>query len=162
MKWQRNGRQATFAVVLLLLNACGGDPAGEACSIEGSGFTASHDCASRCLSRWQVNCPGGERVSPQVCAGRSGCEPGTCPQGQVCYHFDDPFELRSYCIPDDVCGQLAGDDQRRRWERDSMQAAAAMRASYAERRAQRKDGAVTAPVDAIAPDQASMPEPAAP
>ncbi|TAK53884.1 MAG: hypothetical protein EPO25_09070 [Gammaproteobacteria bacterium] len=96
-------RLAALLVAGLALAACG-DPAGAPCAIRGSGFTSSHDCATKCLALWSVNCPDGSSVQPGVCAGRRGCEAGSCPEGQYCYHFDDPFEERSYCIPDTVCG----------------------------------------------------------
>ena len=114
---------------IALLAACG-KPAGSPCMIKGSGFTASHDCASKCLSRWQVRCPDGEAIMPRVCAGKKDCEPGSCPDGQVCYHFDDPFEARSYCIPDTVCGRAPGLEQRRHWERASRDKAARSRADW--------------------------------
>lgn len=134
---------AAVMLSALLLAACG-KPAGSPCSITGSGFTSSHDCSTKCLSRWAVNCPDGSGVTPGVCAGREGCEPGSCPQGQACYAFDDPFEDRSYCLPDNVCGQTLSDADRQRWEQDSFTAAAAMRARYDRKRAQHS-GAVTAP-----------------
>lgn len=126
----------------LLLSACG-KPAGSPCAFTGSGFHARHDCATQCLARWTVNCPGGETLQPQVCAGRSGCQPGDCADGEVCYHFDDPFEERSYCVPDDLCGALS-DDALQAWERDSRQAAADLRAHYEAKRA-RRTGQATAP-----------------
>lgn len=143
------------SVVLALLVAGCGNPVGTPCSIEGSGFTASHDCATKCLSRWTVNCPDGTTVRPGVCAGDSGCQPGECPSGQVCYHFDDPFETRSYCIPDNVCGMQPDDDVRSRWELDSKTAAAAMRARYESKRQPRT---ATAPAMTTTPATPTPPE----
>lgn len=146
------------AFLLLLLGGGCGHPAGTACQITGSGFTASHDCATKCLSRWTVNCPDGTRVTPAVCAGASGCEPGGCPSGQVCYHFDDPFDVVSYCIPDDVCGELTGAATHQGWEQDSKQAAAALRARYDARR-QRRESVLepTAPAAPAAEPPATEP-----
>lgn len=136
------GRTSGVLTLCFMLPGCGA-PAGTACSITGSGFTASHDCATKCLSRWSVNCPDGTRVQPAVCAGKEGCSPGGCPDGHACYHFDDPFELRSYCIPDTVCGPAPDAATRARWEQDAMAVAAAMRAEY-EARQQRRSGTPTA------------------
>lgn len=142
------------AALALLVTGCG-NPVGTPCSIEGSGFTASHDCATKCLARWTVNCPDGATVRPGVCAGVSGCQPGECPSGQVCYHFDDPFETRSYCIPDNVCGMQPDDDVRSRWELDSKAAAAAMRSRYESKRQPR---AATAPTMTTEPAIPAPPE----
>jgi len=137
-------RAMFLACVVALVGGCG-KPAGAPCTITGSGFTASHDCASKCLARWNIYCPDGSRVTPGVCAGRETCTVASCPDGQLCYYFDDPFEERSFCIPDDVCGAPPKRDDRLRWEKDSSARAAALRAEYDARRAGRS-GAVTAPV----------------
>ncbi len=92
-------------LVALLLSGCG-NPAGTPCQTQGSGFTASHDCQHRCLSRWSVTCPDGKRVTPNTCSGSFSCSPGSCPDGQVCYHDDDPFDDRSYCVMANTCGDL--------------------------------------------------------
>ena len=142
-------RMAWPMLCMLLLAACG-KPAGSPCSITGSGFTSSHDCATKCLSRWAVNCPDGSRVTPGVCAGREGCTPGSCPNGLACYTFDDPFEDRSYCLPDTVCGAPMSADARLRWEQDSADAAAAKRAAWAAKFPKRQ-GTVTAPAEPLMP-----------
>jgi hypothetical protein len=135
-------RTAGVLALCFVLPGCG-EPAGTPCSITGSGFTASHDCATKCLSRWSVNCPDGSRVQPAVCAGEEGCKPGDCPDGQICYHFDDPFEVQSYCIPDTVCRAATDAAARARWEQEAMAVAAALRAEY-EAKSQRQSGKPTA------------------
>lgn len=134
---------------MLWLTACG-QPAGTACSIAGSGFTSSHDCATKCLALWAVNCPDNTSVMPAVCAGRRGCSPGSCPDGQVCYTFDDPFDERSYCVPDTVCGAPPPAQARRRWELESASRAAASREAMAAKRA-RRTGVPKTPTDSTAP-----------
>ncbi len=134
---------ATVLVAGLSLVACG-DPAGAPCTINGSGFTSSHECATQCLALWSVNCPDGSSVLPGVCAGEPGCEAGSCPEGQSCYHFDDPFEDRSYCVPDTVCGGLTDRITRRRWEEDSAARALRLRQEMESRQSHRSGG-VTAP-----------------
>lgn len=94
-------------VIALLLVGCG-NPAGTPCETTGSGFTASHDCKYRCLSRWTVACPDGNRVTPGTCSGAFECSPGSCPDGQVCYHDADPFDDRSFCVMANTCGNLSG------------------------------------------------------
>ena len=120
------------AIGLLMLVAltlgCGRNSAGTPCEIEGSGFHARHDCRHKCLSRWQLTCPGGEKITSDVCSGAFGCESGGCPTGQVCYHDDDPFEDRSFCVVANSCGDLdAG--ALAQWERDREEAQARVRAA---------------------------------
>jgi hypothetical protein len=130
-------------VLVLMVSGCG-RPAGSACLFEGSGFTASDPCATRCLSHWDIACPDGTVVHPKVCAGKKDCTPGSCPDGQVCYAFDDPFEDRRYCIPDNVCGVLPDAAARAHWEQAAAQKAAATRAKWEAKRQPR--GAVTKPM----------------
>ena len=103
-----------YSLITLLLAGCG-NPAGTPCEIKGSGFTASHDCQHRCLSRWTVVCPDDHRVTPGTCSGSFECAPGSCPDGQVCYHDDDPFDDRSFCVMANTCGNLS-DSALRDWE----------------------------------------------
>jgi hypothetical protein len=119
-----------LALAVGLLSASCGRPVGSACAIEGSGFTARDVCSTQCLSRWTVQCPEGDAVMPQVCAGRASCQVGGCPDGQACYHFDDPFAEVSYCIPDNVCGAAPAPDARLRWERSARDRAAEVRARF--------------------------------
>lgn len=120
-----------------------GKSAGSPCAITGSGFHARHDCRSKCLSRWRVVCLDGSAIIPGVCAGREGCALGSCPAGQICYHFDDPFEVRHYCIPDDVCGGGLSAEERQRWEQAAAERAAAARAG----RRPAAGGATTVPAE---------------
>ena len=135
-------RALGFAV-LLCLAGCG-DPIGTPCAIQGSGFHASDDCRYRCLQYRGINCPDGSAVNPHICSGEERCAPGSCPQGQICYHIADPFNEESYCVPADVCGSV---DQSRlsQWESDSAAAAQALRLEYLERQRLRSDGPTTKP-----------------
>ena len=144
------------AAAALLLAACG-DPVGMPCQIVGSGFTASHDCATKCLSRWSVLCPGGDSVMPNVCAGARDCAPGQCPDGQLCYHFDDPFEERSYCVPATVCGAELTGGAARAWELEAQALAAASREKSAERK-RRREQAIRAGQPAVAPQAEPLPD----
>lgn len=130
----------------LLLGACGGQSVGTPCAFTGDGFQSRHNCATQCLARWDVQCSDGRELQPAVCAGRADCTPGSCPDGQVCYSFDDSFEERSYCLPDNVCGATTSIDLLQRWERDSAAQAAASRAAMAAKR-QHRSGAVKAPAE---------------
>lgn len=141
--------RALLTLTVLLLAACG-KPAGSPCSITGDGFTARHNCATKCLSRWTVNCPDGSKLTPNVCAGRQDCTPGSCPENQACYSFDDPFEKQSYCVPDTVCGAPMTPAARARWEQDSSDAAAATRAAWAAKFPKR-NGGITAPAEPVEP-----------
>lgn len=149
------GRLVLIGCAAAWFAACG-KPAGAPCAITGDGFHARHDCATKCLSRWNVICPDGSRVTPNVCAGRETCLPDSCPAAQLCYHFDDPFEERSYCIPEDICGDAPVADVKRRWETESAERAAATRAHYEAKKALRS-GAVTAPAEPLQPTAESPP-----
>ena len=145
-------------LVLTLLSGCG-DPAGHPCAIVGDGFHASDPCRHRCLSRWSVVCPDGEAVIPGVCSGAFGCRPGSCPAGQACYHDNDPFDDRSYCLPADVCGVQA-DDTLGRWERQTQarqEETGAVRRVRESRRAEAATSGITAPVDVRTASAADMP-----
>ncbi len=102
-------------VIVVLLLAGWGGPASTPCLSKGSGLTASHNCRHRCLSRWAVSCPDGNNVTPNTCSGVFACSPGSCPEGQVCYHDTDPFDDRSFCIAADTCGNLSAAELQR-WE----------------------------------------------
>ncbi len=128
----------------LLLNACG-EPAGTPCAIRGSGFTAKHDCQEKCLSRQKVHCPDGTGILPKACSGEQGCMPGSCPDGQACYHIDDPFDVRSLCVMADTCGALTR-EQVAEWELSSAERAAAIRAKYRKSKAPEKP-TVSEPAD---------------
>lgn len=127
-------RSTLAALTLLAAVGCGAGP-GEPCATSGSGFTASDPCRSKCLDRWGIECPGGETIHPGLCAGREGCEPGACPDDQICYRFNDPFENRTFCIPRTVCPDAPADeDGRRRWEELSIERAEKTRAEYERRK----------------------------
>ncbi len=140
--------------ITLLLGACG-NPAGTACETEGSGFTASHDCKHRCLSRWGVICPDGSSVAPSTCSGSFGCSPGSCPDGQVCYHDVDPFDDRSFCIVSNTCGDLSK-PALQEWELTSVARQQEVIEARLEKEARRKkwreenpDNLVTSPADDV-------------
>ena len=134
-----------------LLTACGGDPIGAPCEFKGSGFSAGDNCRYRCLDTRQIICPDGSSLRPSQCSGASGCEPGGCPDGQVCYAIDDPFNRESYCVPADLCGGLspAALDG---WEQESFERAAATRALYEEKR-RRREAAKAAGEPLVAPEE---------
>jgi len=149
-------RSWRYTAILMALSfgiaACG-NPAGTPCRTVGSGFHARHDCRHRCLSRWHVTCPSGERVLPNACSGSFGCTPGRCPDGQVCYHDDDPFDDRSFCVMSTTCGQLSK-DKLASWEHERVRIQQQVREKRAEKEARRarwraeNPGATTAtPVD---------------
>lgn len=146
MRMRRRLFISVLAICASLWPAGCGQPAGSACTFQGDGFFSGHDCATKCLARWNVRCPDGRSLPPALCAGREGCTPGSCPDGQVCYSFDDPFEERSYCIPDNVCGEILSSEARLQWEQDSADRAAASRAAMAAKR-QHRSGAVSAPAE---------------
>lgn len=134
----------------LLLAGCG-DPVGASCRFEGSGFTASDNCRHRCLQYREIVCPDGRAIRPQICSGERQCVPGSCPDGQVCYHVDDPFELESYCVPADVCG---GQSARalERWEQASLATSRETLAEWQAKQQRRGKLTPTAPAQALPVD----------
>ncbi len=115
--------------ILLLIPACGAGM-GQPCEIVGSGFTASHDCRYKCLSLTNVLCPDGNRLKPKLCTGPLQCQPGTCPNGSVCYAVDDPFDEVSYCVPETTCPGV-NQDELNSWERRSFERATQTRQNTA-------------------------------
>ncbi len=115
-----------------------GDSAGEACQIAGSGFHASDPCRHKCLSRWKITCPDGQRVQPNQCTGTFDCAPGSCPSGQVCYHDNDPFEDRSFCVADRICGP-ADTETLKRWEMQTKARQVQVRLEREEKRRLRSE-----------------------
>ncbi len=88
-------------ILLLFFSvSCRNDPIGTPCVRKGDGFTASHNCKTKCLSIWKITCPDGSKGNSKVCAGNEGCERHGCSKGEVCYqtNFD-----RAYCIPESIC-----------------------------------------------------------
>lgn len=118
-----------LSLALAALLGCGA-PAGAPCRSSGAGFSLRDPCRTRCLDLWTVTCPDGRTVRPPVCAGAAGCIPGQCPAGQACYHFDDPFEVRAYCLPVDVCPGAPAGPALAAWERASELRAAEARERY--------------------------------
>ena len=118
--------------ILALLTACGGSSVGETCKLKPGalGFGFDDPCRSKCLELEDVICPDGSTVRRAVCAGAEGCQPGSCPAGQLCYSFEDPFEEDFYCIPDDICGAPPAADLRLAWESASRERSEALRAKF--------------------------------
>lgn len=145
---------------VLALAGCGGTPVGEQCKLTTGtmGFGFDDPCTTKCLELETVTCADGSTVRKAVCAGKEGCNPGSCPDGQACYSFEDPFDKEFFCIPDDICdAPPATADERLAWERDSRERSDALRAEY-QRRMDRRTGATTSPVAVLEP----RPAPAAP
>lgn len=129
-------RAAIWVTALLLVAGCG-DNIGAACEITGSGFTAKHNCRVKCLYYNDVQCPDGSTLKPQMCSGASNCNPGSCPDGQICYSYDDPFEKESYCVPATLCGEQT-DAALAAWERESRRRADATREAMEQRMQRRR------------------------
>ena len=122
-----------LAAGVCFFGLCSGDPVGESCRITGSSFFASHDCTHKCLQHRQIICPSGDRIRPKVCSGKADCDPGNCPDGQVCYTIDDPYNRESYCVHNDICGAPLNDADARQWERESRDRAVETRRRRAEK-----------------------------
>ncbi|TNF33004.1 MAG: hypothetical protein EP329_08995 [Deltaproteobacteria bacterium] len=93
-----------FAVAAIpTLPAC--DPVGQpgdACTVTGDGFTRKDSCATMCVN-WEVTCPSGVTVTPDVCAGEVCAASGSCGDGFTCMMVDSvPGNAR--CMPVEVCG----------------------------------------------------------
>lgn len=95
------------AAALLTLAACQpvGQP-GDACTVTGDGFTRKDSCATMCVN-WEVTCPSGVTVTPDVCAGDLCAASGSCAAGYTCMVVDSvPDNAR--CLPIEVCGAVPG------------------------------------------------------
>ncbi len=102
-----SGKRGFFSAKLLIallfaiaFAGCFKDPIGTPCVRKGDGFTARHNCETKCLSIWKIKCPSGEYGNSNVCAGREGCERGSCAKGEVCYQTNMD---RAYCVPESIC-----------------------------------------------------------
>ncbi len=125
---------------LLTLASCGGSPIGDPCKLTSGalGFGFDDPCKTKCLEMEDITCPDGSTVRKAVCAGKAGCDPGSCPDAQACYSFEDPFDKDFYCVPDDICGAPpATVDERLAWERESRERSDAIRAKFKKRMDQR-------------------------
>ncbi len=120
-----------FIAASVALAGCG-DPIGSACSIRGSGFTASNDCRNKCLMYKKIRCPDGSRIAPKVCSGKESCTTGGCPSGQICYFEDDGTDETSYCVLAETCG-VQSDDSLAQWEQDSFTIAEETRRAWSEK-----------------------------
>lgn len=143
------GSLGALLAALLAVGGCGGSPVGEPCELTSGalGFGFDDPCASKCLQLSTVTCADGSTARQAVCAGRRGCDPGGCPAGQVCYSFEDPFEVEDFCIPAQICGTPpASSAEALAWERASRERAEALREKFRQRM-ERREGAVTAPAE---------------
>jgi hypothetical protein len=98
-----------------------------------------------------VTCPDGTTIRRAVCSGREGCDPGSCPAGQACYSFEDPFDEDFYCITADFCGAApATEEALLAWEIESRQRSDALRTQFKERM-DRRTGKASAPAAGLEP-----------
>lgn len=95
------------ALAVIALAACRpvGQP-GDACTVTGDGFTRKDSCATMCVN-WEVTCPSGAIVTPDVCAGELCAGGAGCPSGFAC-HAVDSVPANARCLPVEVCGGLPG------------------------------------------------------
>lgn len=145
-------------LALILLAGCGGSRIGEECKLTSGalGFGFDDPCRTKCLELEEVICADDTRVRKAVCAGREGCDPGSCGEGEICYSFEDPFDKDFFCIPDDICGSPpATAAERLDWELASRQRSDEMRSRFEAKRRRRVDSPT-----AIAKDPIPEPKPA--
>ncbi len=92
-----------LVAVFALLAACvpDGQP-GEACTSSGDGFTKTDSCDDMCVN-WEVTCPNGSTLVPDVCAGPVCGAGGSCVDGFMCLQVDS-FAANSRCMPAEMCG----------------------------------------------------------
>ena len=90
---------AISGLALLAWTSCARSGAGEPCHRSGDGFLARHNCQTFCLA-FPIRCGDGTTVTPNVCAGRQDCRPGSCPPEEVCVHVNID---RTFCVPDTIC-----------------------------------------------------------
>lgn len=90
-----------LGVLALLLGGCEKGKPGDACTVSGDGFTRKDSCEEMCLA-WELTCPNGATITPQVCTGVVCGVGGSCPAGQQCLQVDS-FAANSRCVPSWVC-----------------------------------------------------------
>lgn len=90
-----------LGLLALLLGGCEKGKPGDACTVTGDGFTRKDSCEEMCLA-WQITCPNGATITPQVCSGVVCGVGGSCPAGQQCLQVDS-FASNSRCVPTWVC-----------------------------------------------------------
>lgn len=121
-------------MLLALLGLLGcGDSIGTPCQHGQGTFGLTDPCATKCLGLSSMACPDGRHIKAAVCAGTHGCTPGSCPDGQLCYAYPDPFTDHSYCVPEDVCGPLDA-TAGAAWEAQSAAAWKAEQEKYAKKK----------------------------
>jgi hypothetical protein len=86
--------------LLLVVASCSGKSPGEACTWQGSGFTAKHDCRMGGFCLQSVSCPNGKQVNYGSCVSGKCSPDRPCPPGHICVRYSDNA---SYCIPAPVC-----------------------------------------------------------
>lgn len=90
-----------LASALLVSTACEALPVGSPCEATGSGFQRQDPCEEMCIE-WEITCPDGSTVIPDVCSGALCGTTGGCPTGQTCMQIDS-FAANSRCMPDTTC-----------------------------------------------------------
>jgi hypothetical protein len=102
--------QAVAVAGLLLLGVGGcGKRIGADCTVTGSGFQRSDDCAGWCMAHWPVRCANGESRTQARCSGSIRCAGSGCAAGQVCYQGSNSFAV---CLPEDWCDAWSPEDLR--------------------------------------------------
>lgn len=100
-------RYLVLIASIVLLASCKpvGQP-GDACTVTGDGFTREDSCSTMCVE-WEITCPSGDTVTPDVCSGDLCAATGSCPDGYECLVVDSvPSNAR--CMPVAVCGGVPG------------------------------------------------------
>lgn len=92
---------AVLCSLVSLGGLCNNGKPGDSCTVSGDGFTRFDSCADRCLN-WEITCPGGATITPNVCAGAVCGVGGSCPSDQICLQVDS-FAQNSRCVPLWVC-----------------------------------------------------------
>lgn len=97
---------AAIALAVLLFASCRPTgQVGEACTVTGDGFTRKDSCATMCVN-WEITCPSGGAITPDVCSGAVCGQGGACPSGQECVQIDS-VPANSRCMPVAICAAAA-------------------------------------------------------
>jgi len=92
-----------LVMIVLALAACKPKgQVGDACVVTGDSFTRKDSCSTMCVN-WEVTCPSGATLTPDICAGAVCGATGACPDGQFCMQVDS-FPENARCMPIEVCG----------------------------------------------------------
>jgi len=94
-------------LLLTMLLACDKAVPGEPCEVSGDGFSRKDPCVTTCLD-YDITCPDGSSVTPDVCSGAECSDQDPCPTGWTCA---ETGSVSWSCVPEDICPSAGSEMQ---------------------------------------------------